>query len=205
MKKNSRKYQIIYADPPWQYKVWSKKGLGRTAESHYPTQSLTYLKSLDVMSISDKDSVLLMWATFPCLKSAIELGEAWGFTYKTVAFTWIKTNKINDRLFIGMGHYTRANAEIVLLFTKGRTIPRCSCKVEQVLIAKISRHSQKPLEIKKRITDLLGDRTRIELFARYGPDLFTTIENDGWDYFGNETIRSSNLRFTNIDTCKENI
>ncbi|WP_245707182.1 MT-A70 family methyltransferase [Epilithonimonas hungarica] len=126
MKENAKKYDIIYADPPWQYKVWSKKGAGRSAESHYQTQKPDFLKRMNIDVLCKPNCVLLMWATFPCLEQALELGKSWGFTYKTVAFTWIKTNMNNNRIFVGMGYYTRANAEIVLLFTKGKPLKRCA-------------------------------------------------------------------------------
>lgn len=131
--------------------------------------------------------MLLMWATFPCLEQALVLGREWGFTYKTVAFTWVKTNKNNGKLFLGMGYYTRANAEIVLLFTKGKPLTRMARNVPQALVSSRLRHSEKPPEIRKRIVELLGNRPRLEMFARdkAGTDLF-----GGWDVFGNEVKQS---------------
>ena len=85
-----KKYSIIYADPPWHYETYSKKGQGRAAESHYPTMSLEDIKSLPVSKIAEKDCALFLWATFPCLQEALQVIEAWGFRYKTVAFVWIK-------------------------------------------------------------------------------------------------------------------
>ena len=185
-----KKYNIIYADPPWKFKVWSRKGLGRSADKHYVTQDIDCLKLLNVPAICEKNSVLFMWATFPCLREAFELAEAWGFTYKTVAFTWIKKNKSNDKLFVGMGYYTRANAEIVLLFTKGSPLKRVYRNVEQVLISKRGSHSKKPTEIRERIVRLFGDLPRVELFARDGGGFFSDSEFEGWDVFGNE-VRNS--------------
>lgn len=99
-----KKYSIIYADPPWQYFTYSKKGQGRSAESHYPTMPKAEIQKLPVPRISAKDSVLFLWATAPCLIEAFELIEAWGFTYKTVGFTWIKQCRKSDKLFLGMGY-----------------------------------------------------------------------------------------------------
>lgn len=183
------KYAVIYADPPWQYRVWSKKGLGRSAERHYQTQSLDYLKRLDIPAISQDDCALFMWATFPCLEQALALGRAWGFTYKTVAFTWVKKNTVSDSLFMGMGYYTRANAEIVLLFTRGKPLKRIRRNVPQVLISKRDRHSEKPDEIRKRIVRLFGDVKRIELFARES----SQVDFKGWDVFGYEASKSIDL------------
>ncbi|WP_035572679.1 MT-A70 family methyltransferase [Elizabethkingia anophelis] len=182
------KYEIIYADPPWQYRVLSKKDAGRTAESHYQTVTPDFLKKMDIPVLSKPDCVLFMWATFPCLQQALELGETWGFNYKTIAFVWIKTNMKDDRIFIGMGHYTRANAEVVLLFTKGKSLKRHARNVSQVLISPRRRHSGKPDEIRERIKKLFGDVSRLELFAREFDDGEHNF--DGWDVFGNEVENS---------------
>jgi site-specific DNA-methyltransferase (adenine-specific) len=191
MEIEQKKYDIIYADPPWQYKVWSKKGAGRSAESHYQTQSPYFLKRMNINSLCKPNCVLLMWATFPCLEQALELGKAWGFIYKTVAFTWVKTNINNEKLFIGMGYYTRANAEIVLLFTKGKSLPRQAKNVPQVLISPRKRHSEKPHEIRKRIVRLFGNLEKLELFARKKPFEKEGINVfEGWDVFGNEVDNS---------------
>lgn len=190
------KYKIIYADPPWEYKVWSKKGNGRSAESHYDTQSTDFISKIDINSISDKDSVLLMWATMPCLKEAFLLGESWGFNYKTCAFTWIKTNKNNPDPFTGMGYYSRSNAELCLLFTKGKPLTRFSKGVKQVVVTEetivtpIGKHSQKPNEVRKRIVELFGDVPRVEIFARSREGMFSNIEYDGWHVFGNQVDNS---------------
>jgi N6-adenosine-specific RNA methylase IME4 len=193
MEKVSRKYDIIYADPPWEYRVWSKKGSGRSAEAHYTTQSLGYLACMDIASLCNPDCVLFMWATFPCLLEAFALGKAWGFIYKTVAFVWIKRNQHNQNLSTGMGYYTRANAEVVLLFTKGKALPRTSKNVSQVLISPKGKHSQKPPEIRNRIERLFGDRFRLELFARSRDGFFQDVEYEGWDVFGNEANRSISI------------
>lgn len=180
----NKKYNIIYADPAWTYRVWSKKGAGRTASAHYTVSSLDEMKELPIQNIYEDDSVLFMWATYPNLKEALELGEAWGFEYKTVAFTWIKRNKKSNGFFVGMGYYTRANAEICLLFTRGKVLPRQSKSVRQICSARIRNHSQKPDEIRGRIVALFGDLPRIELFARQSVP--------GWDTWGNEVTKFDN-------------
>ena len=146
----NKKYNIIYADPPWQYKVYSKKGAGRSAESHYPTMNIDDICNLPISEIADKNATLFLWVTFPNLKEAFDVIKAWGFTYKTVAFTWIKQNKRSNTLFWGMGYWTRANAEICLLATKG-TPQRKSAAVHQVIISHIEQHSKKPDETRDRI------------------------------------------------------
>lgn len=173
-----KSYNIIYADPPWSYKVWSDKGNGRSAESHYPTMQKADIQRLPIDRIAAKDSVLLLWVTAPCLIEGIELITAWGFTYKTVAFTWVKQNKKSDSIFMGMGYYTRANAEYCLLATRGKVLERKSHSVSSVVLSHVEQHSKKPNEVRDRIVELFGDLERIELFARE--------QADGWDCWGNE-------------------
>ena len=98
-----KKYKVIYADPPWAYKVWSKKGAGRSAESHYPTMDIAAIKALPVGELADKDCALFLWITFPMLREAWGVMDAWGFTFKTVAFVWIKQCRKSDGLFTGIG------------------------------------------------------------------------------------------------------
>lgn len=172
-----KKYKVIYADPPWAYKVWSKKGAGRSAESHYPTMDIEAIKALPVGELADKDCALFLWITFPMLREAWGVMDAWGFTFKTVAFVWIKQCRRSDGLFTGMGYWTRANAEICLLATRGRP-KRAARDVKQVILSHVERHSQKPEEARRRIEALMGDVPRIELFARASPP--------GWDVWGNE-------------------
>lgn len=173
-----KRYSIIYADPPWQFKTYSNKGKGRSAERHYPTMTKTEIQQLPIDRISADDSVLLLWVTAPCLIEGLDLIRAWGFSYKTVAFTWVKQNKKSDSFFTGMGYYTRSNAEFCLLATKGKVLERKSHSVSSVLCTHIERHSKKPDEARERIVTLFGDIPRIELFARQ--------HSDGWDCWGNE-------------------
>ena len=172
-----KKYSIIYADPPWQYKVYSKKGAGRSAESHYPTMSIEDIRALPVGELADRDCALFLWITFPMLLDALSVIKAWGFTYKTVAFAWVKQNKKASTLFWGMGYWTRANVELCILATKGRP-RRKSAGVHQVVLAPVEEHSKKPDIVRDKIVTLMGDLPRIELFARQTPP--------GWDVWGNE-------------------
>lgn len=172
-----KQYNVIYADPPWEYKTYSKKGKGRSAERHYPTMTLEQIKALPVADIAADDCTLFMWTTTPLLEDSFAVLRAWGFQYKTVAFVWVKQNKKSDGLFWGMGHWTRANAELCILATKGRP-KRESASVHQVIISHIEEHSKKPNETRERIVKLVGDLPRVELFARQ--------KADGWDSWGNE-------------------
>ena len=179
-----KKYSIIYADPPWAYRTYSKKGQGRSAESHYPTMCIEDIKALPVGELAAKDCALFLWITFPCLCEALEVLTAWGFSYKTVAFVWVKQNRRNDDLFTGMGYWTRANAEICILATKGHP-KRVDAGVRQVILSHIEEHSKKPDEARERIVRLMGDLPRVELFARQSPE--------GWDVWGNEVECTAHL------------
>ena len=171
------KYNIIYADPPWHYRTYSKKGQGLSAESHYHTIIIEDIKALPVGDLAAKDCALFMWITFPCLQEALEVLTAWGFVYKTVAFVWVKQNPKSDGLFWGLGYWTRANAELCILATKGHP-KRISHSVHQVIMTHVQEHSRKPDEARLRILQLMGDVPRVELFARQSPP--------GWDVWGNE-------------------
>lgn len=176
-----KKYNIIYADPPWRFQVWSRDtGLERSADKHYHTMQKKDIQNMRnvIDKISDKNCVLFLWVTAPCLEEGLELIKAWGFTYKTIAFTWIKQNKKSDSLFWGMGYYTRANTELCLLATRGKPLKRVSKAVHSVIISKIREHSRKPDEVRERIVELFGNLPRIELFARQ--------KIEGWDCWGDE-------------------
>jgi N6-adenosine-specific RNA methylase IME4 len=172
-----KRYSVIYADPPWSYKTYSDKGKDRSAEKHYPTMSIDDICALPIVDLAADNAILFLWATFPSLDVAFKVIQAWGFTYKTVAFVWIKQNRKAESLFWGLGYWTRANAEICLLATKG-TIKRISASVHQVITSHIEQHSKKPDEARIRIVELVGDLPRIELFARE--------RAPGWDVWGNE-------------------
>ena len=174
-------YEIIYADPPWRY---SAKKVQGAEENHYPTMSIDELCALPVAELAAKDSALFMWATFPQLPEALRLIRAWGFTYKSVAFVWLKKNKKADSWFYGLGFWTRANAEICLLATKGHP-KRQAADIHQFIISPIEAHSKKPDETRDKIVALMGDRPRVELFARQTPP--------GWDVWGNEVEPTAGL------------
>lgn len=179
-----KKYNIIYADPPWRYEC---RGVQGAAENHYPTMTISEICDMPIKTICNKDCVLFIWATFPQLKEAIQVMEAWGFKYKTVAFVWLKQNKKGVGWFYGLGFWTRGNAEICLLGVKGKP-KRKSNRVHQFIISPLRGHSQKPDEAREKIVELMGDVPRIELFARQ--------KASGWDVWGNEVI-------SDIDFYKE--
>ena len=186
-----KKYQIIYADPPWSYSD-KRTGKGKNnpngaggAEKHYTTMSVEQLKELNISSISDDNAMLFMWATSPQLPVALEVMKSWGFNYKTVAFVWVKMkNDMSEPRGDGIGSYTLSNAEYVLVGTKGKYW-RNDATPRQILLHPKLAHSEKPNEIRNRIVKLAGDLPRLEMFARQ--------KTEGWDVFGNEVEDSINL------------
>ncbi len=160
-----KKYQVIYADPPWRYELRNGQG---GADKHYPTMPLEDICALPIETLADKDCALFLWATFPMLPETLRVIRAWGFQFKTVAFVWIKANRRALTLYWGMGFWTRSNAEICLLAMRGHP-KRMSKSVHQVIITPKEEHSKKPDEARRRIEALMGDIPRVELFARQHP------------------------------------
>ncbi len=169
-------YSVICADCPWPYKCWSGSQLpGRAADTHYNTMTIEDIMALPVADMAAEDCVLLMWVTMPLLMTSGEVGKAWGFEYKTDAFNWVKHER-NGADYMGMGHWTRANSELCLLFTRGKPKRRAK-DVRQVVRTVRGKHSAKPLLMYNRIERLLAG-PYLELFARR--------HKPGWDVWGNE-------------------
>ena len=178
------RFDIIYIDPPWDYRVWSKKtGSGRCAIKYYPTMNINDIYSVSLGDIASKNCCLFLWATFPQLPEALQCIKRWGFTYKTDAFVWIKINK-DGSPFMGLGYWTRKNVEVCYLATKGNP-KRVNKGIPEVIISPRLRHSAKPPEVRDRIVSLMGDLPRIELFARE--------TCPGWISIGNE-ITGNDIR-----------
>jgi N6-adenosine-specific RNA methylase IME4 len=178
-------YQLIYADPPWHFRVRSRKGEGRSAKNHYSVMSLDDIAALPVSKIAAKDSILLLWAIDPMLDVAFNIIKAWDFKFKTVGFYWVKENIKSAGYFTGLGYYTRANPEQCLLATRGTGLKRKDRSVRRLIVAPRGRHSEKPIEAYRRIERLFGKVSRLELFARQ--------RRAGWDAFGNEVEGSIRL------------
>ena len=183
-----RKYTVLYADPPWRYR---NKPNGRSPESHYPTMKTEDICALPVQELAAEDCALFLWVTMPMIFEAQKVLAAWGFRYKTVAFVWVKQNRKGTGVLWGMGYWTRANAELCLLATKGHPQRRAK-NIHQVIISPVEEHSKKPEEARRRIEALLGDVPRLELFARR--------PSPGWDVWGNEVESDVVLEQTQ-DSC----
>ena len=179
-----KRYGVIYADPPWSYddKMCREKG---GVDTHYATQDLAWIKALPVGEIAAKDCALFMWAVSPLLPEALEVIQAWGFRFKTIAFCWSKISNRNATLF-NMGRWTMGNIELCLLATRGKP-KRIRRDVKQLVNGQRGMHSAKPAKVRVMIRELMGDVPRIELFARREPALFADASFEGWDVWGNES------------------
>lgn len=171
-------YDIIYIDPPWKYnnRANHKTRFRGGACGHYPLMTMEEIKSLPIADLGNKNAALLMWCTFPYLNDQIKLFNHWRYRYRTVAFTWVKTNKVNGKPFFGTGYYAKANAEVCLLGIRGKMKP-VSNKVSSIILSPLEEHSKKPDIVRDKIVELFGDRPRVELFARQ--------KTPGWDVYGN--------------------
>lgn len=173
----AKKYQVIYADPPWTYRDKADSGQ-RGAGHKYPCMELSDLLQLPIKSLAADDCVLFMWHVPVMPMEALKVLEAWGFRLVTMkGFTWHKTNPKAGTSFLGMGNWTRANTEDCLIAVRGKP-KRIDASVRQFIESPHRGHSRKPDEVRDRIVQLIGDVPRIELFARH--------HAPGWDAWGNE-------------------
>lgn len=171
-----KKYSVIYADPPWQYKnkecLAKKSILNGKLNHHYQTMDLKSLKVLDVKRLCEKDCLLFLWVVSPMLDDCIEVLKSWGFKYSTIGFVWNKKRP-------NPGSYTMSECEICLIGKKGQIPkPRGARNIRQYLMQEKTRHSSKPEEVRKRINEMFPFQSKIELFARQ--------HAEGWDCWGNE-------------------
>ena len=183
------KYQIIYADPPWDYKgQLQHNGSGKEttggATAHYPAMNAEELAALDIPSISEETaSLLFMWTSSPHLPQALDLMKAWEFQWATVAFVWDK-QKVNP------GYYTMSQVELCLVGKRGAIPkPRGARNIRQFISSPRGKHSVKPSEVRDRITEMFPTQRKIELFAR--------LPCEGWDSWGNEIKSSIQLKGNN--------
>jgi N6-adenosine-specific RNA methylase IME4 len=188
------KVPVITADPPVPFKVWGARPGGvdsRSADSHYSTMTWDELNSLGpyVQSVAADDCCLFLWICQPLLLETIAMAQKWGFEYRTKAFSWCKTYIGDSGFFVGMGYWTRANTEDVLLFTRGnprrvdkgvyQLLATLEAEPYQVpaIVAPMTRHSEKPEEMQDRVERLVAG-PYLELFARR--------QRPGWACLGNE-------------------
>lgn len=189
----NEKFDIIYADPPWHYNgklQFDKSSKGRetldtskklfisTSGFKYPMLKTSEMMQIPINEISKDDCILFMWTSNPHLAQAVELGKAWGFEYRTVAFVWDKMNH-------NPGKYTLSNCELCLLFKRGRIpIPRGARNVQQLVKSRRKKHSEKPIEVIQGIEKMFPHQKRIELFAKE--------KTEGWTTWGLDLTKKNN-------------
>jgi N6-adenosine-specific RNA methylase IME4 len=171
-----KKYEVIYADPPWSYK---SKRSGKTgisgAAAHYKTMELGDIKAMPIKDLSEKNAVLFLWAVNPMLPDAIDLMKEWGFAYKTT-ITWRKI------MSMGMGYWWRGQCEFLLFGTRGK-VKAFRMQEANILQLKVGKHSSKPHEFRQLIERAtLHMPNKLELFAR--------SKWPNWDVFGNQVENS---------------
>lgn len=171
-----KKYDIIYADPPWQYRHCASDS--RKIENKYDTLQLKDIKNLDIPA--KDNSILYLWATAPKLREAVEVIDAWNFDYRTCA-VW-------DKCKLGMGYWFRGQHELLLIGIKGEmSPPRQNQRVSSVIRTPRSKHSAKPTIVRNWINKWYPNKSKIELFARKPKNvLFEDPSFEGWDVWGNE-------------------
>jgi N6-adenosine-specific RNA methylase IME4 len=171
-------YEIILCDPPWDYKGQTQHAGAKSSSTggaavHYPTMTVAdMIKTIDVLSFAADDCLLFMWATWPHLDQAITLGHGWGFRYVHTPFVW-------DKVRLNPGYYTMTQTEPVLCFKRGKIPrPRGARNVKQLVRRPREKHSQKPVEVNRRIELMFPTQRKLEMFARR--------RVEGWDAWGNE-------------------
>jgi N6-adenosine-specific RNA methylase IME4 len=175
-----KRFSVIYADPPWPWETFGPLGRIRScADHHYGLSTLDDIKKLPVASLAANDAALIIWGTWPRLPNVLEVIAAWGFSYKTSAFVWVKQTPSSESLHTGMSYYSRSNTEFALLATKGSPC-RLAADVREVVLAPVGEHSEKPEEVRRRIERLFPG-PYLEFYARrLAP---------GWTSWGNEIPR----------------
>lgn len=177
----NKKYNIIYADPPWNYPRKQYQSDNRKMTSindFYKTISNEEMCKLPINTITDNDCILFLWVTDSHLEVGIDVIKSWGFSYRTIGFTWVKQYK-NNSICVNVAPYTLKSTEICLIGLKGKLKNiKKSNKVKNLVFAERTKHSKKPNEVRNRIEEFCYDLPKIELFARQ--------KYEGWDAWGDE-------------------
>lgn len=174
-------YGAILIDPPWAFRTFSRRRgttPHRGSTDHYKTMPLYQICGLPVPDAAARNCALFVWTVDSHLRQTMTVLDAWEFTYKTIVFVWEKLGR-NGEPRMGMGYWSRKQAEVCLLATRGS--PRRLDKgVPQLISAPRREHSRKPDEQYARIERLV-DGPYLELFARR--------RREGWDAWGDQLPR----------------
>lgn len=168
-------YDLIMADPPWDFSLHSEKGGNKSAQKHYRCLPLQEIMDFPVQDLASDNCCLLMWATAPMLQQQMRVIDAWGFRYKT-EMIWRKTTK-NGKQTFGPGYIVRGSHEPIIVATRGA--PKFVAKnIRSCFDGIRRRHSEKPVEAYEIAERMMPKARRVELFSR--------TNRDGWESFGDE-------------------
>jgi N6-adenosine-specific RNA methylase IME4 len=174
---SGKRFSVIYADPPWPWDTIGPLGrISSCADHHYALGTIDEIKALPVAPLAADDCMLLLWGTWPRLSDVLDVIRAWGFTYKTCGFVWVKLTPSGDGLHTGMGYFTRSNSEYCLLATKGSPT-RLARDVHQIVFAAVGEHSAKPEEVRRGIERLV-EGPYLELYGRKPVAAWTVWGNE---------------------------
>jgi len=166
----NKKYQIIYADPPWAYR--NMGNIQATANAHYSTMKNDDICELPIQNLADDNCILFLWATFPKIKEALDVIKAWGFEYKT-NLVWVKSKSNYGKL----GFYVYGQHELLLIGTKGSMLPSGE-KPKSIIYGENNKHSRKPQSVYEMIEQMYPGLKYVELFSRNN--------REGWEMWGNQ-------------------
>lgn len=167
-------FDLIMADPPWQFTLFSDKGEKKSAQAKYRCQGLRWIEALPLDALAAENCVLVLWATNPMLPQAIEVMRTWGFTFKTAGH-WVKTTT-HGKIAFGTGYILRSAGEPFLIGTRGKPVTKRN--VRSVISGLRREHSRKPEEAFQAFEALMPEAKRIEVFSRQA--------REGWAAWGNE-------------------
>lgn len=184
------KFDLIMADPPWQFRLRSFKGItAKSAAGHYRVLPLELICELPVASLAARDCLLWLWTTNPHLPEALKVMSAWGFEFKT-AGTWVKRTK-HGHVAMGTGYTLRSANEPFLIGTRGAPKTTRSVRsaitsgdtepltLSSITLESVAReHSRKPDEAFIAAEMLMPSARRVELFSRQ--------KRVGWTSWGDE-------------------
>ena len=182
----NKKYNIIYADPPWDVNKILRKSRPNQKELDYSTMTTEAIKQLPIKEITEENCVCFIWTTQSYLPKTFEILEAWGFRYQRT-IVW---DKMNGLCLFGFHNRT----EFLLFGYKGKLDMYPNRKAIPTIYqisSSNAKHSQKPNQIRKDI-EIFG-KNRLELFARSRVGMFPDYEYEGWDVYGNEVNNSIKL------------
>jgi N6-adenosine-specific RNA methylase IME4 len=174
-----RTFATVLADPPWRF----TNRTGKMAPEHrrlsrYETMTLDDICALPVEGVSAATAHLYLWTPNALLPDALQVMEAWGFSYKS-NIIWHKIRKDGGSDGRGVGFYFRNVTEMILFGVRGRNARTREAGRRQVNMVETRKreHSRKPDEVYD-IIEACSSGPYLEMFARG--------ERRKWSVWGNQ-------------------